>query len=500
MTTSADPGRPCACHVFQIESRSFAYDLGQNGVYEVDPLLGALINAQGNTRQMALLCRNHGDEAYARAMRELETVRSEEGAFRTEWPAIETGATPVDQPANTRHLTLSVTEQCNLRCRYCPYTTDLSGDRPHRDLHMSLETVRAALGLLDRPGPDDTPATVSFYGGEPLLRFDLIRQAVAEIRALGDPQPRLVIDTNGVLIDDAVADFVVVEGIELQISLDGPPDIHDRYRVDAAGRASHAAVVAGVERILARDPDATKRMVFASSLAPPFDLMRVVEYFADFPPYRTHGVGPEAMARIRFADLPGGDDAWPGNSGAVIRSRERELQTAAAAYVDSCRQGKRVEAPWPLLQIFDAELIRYHHRARGPLDDPWTPGGCCKPGDRKIFVRADGVLQPCERVDAAFSLGTTDTGPDPAVVTRMKQEFLAAVAPRCAECWAVRLCDLCFIPMASTWTADSSHPGQVPESACEGARRRAAHTLRLHTTLAVAGDGALDFLDDSRII
>lgn len=499
MAISADRDRPCACHVFEAADRTFVYDVGQNGVYEVDPLLGEVITACGDRQHLDELKREHGDEAVAGALTELRTARFEEGLFHAEWPEIALGRGLDPTPDGTGHLTLGVTEQCNLRCRYCPYTADEDADRPHRAVHMSWETARAALKLLRRPGPGEPPATVSFYGGEPLLNLDLIRRVVAEIRAQGDPQPRLVIDTNGVLIDDTVAEFVVAEGIELQISLDGPPDIHDRHRLDAAGRPTHAAVVAGVERILARDPGAARRMIFASTLAPPFDLMRVVDYFDDFPPYRTHDVGPEAMARIRFADLPGNGAAWADDPGAVSRSRARELRTATAAYLEFCLENRRDEAPWALLQLFDPELIRYHHRVRGPLEGPWTPGACCRAGERNLFVRADGLIQPCERVDAAFTLGAAHTGPDPEVIARMEREFLAAVAPRCATCWAVRLCDLCFIPMAATWKADASAPGQVPEAACAGARRRAAHTLRLHTTLAVAGRGALDFLDHSTI-
>jgi len=474
--------------------------MGQNRVYEVDPMLGAVIAAWGGEAELELLRREHGDD-FCRAVDELQAARAEEGLFGQDWPRLEPAGDLDIAPPDTGHLTMSVTEQCNLRCRYCPYTCGDSGDRPHRDVHMSLDTALSALRLLRRPGPDESPATVSFYGGEPLLRFDLIREVVREIRrADGDRPTRVKIDTNGVLVDDAIADFVVSEEIFLQISLDGPAEVHDRYRRDRAGRPSHAAAVAGVERILLRDPAANQRMVFSATLAPPYDLMAVIDYFADFPPYREHGVDPNAMAWVRFADLPGPESAWPDKPGALVQSRRRELHKAAAAYAAVCREGRRGEAPRALLQLFDQDLIRYHHRQRGPLAAGWTPGGCCRPGGRNLHVRANGVLQPCERLGSSFTMGTVEAGPDLAAVARMHREFNAAVANRCAGCWAVRLCDMCFTPLVATWTDDASAPAVVPEAACAAVRSRAAHTLRLHTALATAGDDALSFLENSVLL
>ncbi len=467
---------PLACHVFNAAGGTCAYDVATNEIYRVDPVLAALLSADGDAR--------HGAAAVARARRELYTAQREEGIFRDGWPELIAACDIERAPAVPGHLTLSLTEQCNLRCAYCPHTVGRVGERPHGDVHMSRGTAIAAIRSLAEADPPPPSPTVSFYGGEPLLRFDLIRELVEDARARTDwPRLRFIIDTNGTLIDDEVARFVVEHEVSLQISLDGPAEVHDRHR------CGHAAVLEGVRRVLALDRYAAHRLAFVAVLAPPYDLEHIEGFFREFSPYEEFGVAMPPHVRVLTADLEGTDLAEA--TAAHAPRLAEEMAAARGRYVRACAEGRHDEASPVLLSLFDGSLIRFHHRRRGPLMGPLVPGGCCRPGGRKLHVRADGQLQPCERVGTGLVLGEIGSGVDPAKAADLERAFHDQVAPRCRTCWAVRLCDLCFVSPARS--------GEIPETACAAVRRRVEATLRLHVELATRGPDALAFLEGSTV-
>lgn len=492
----------CACHVFETADGIHVYDVGTNEVYAVDEALGAVIAAGDDAAALGRARERFGAERFDAALAELAAARASEGVFGSTWPAIV--HPPFDKGGDfdgPDHLTLSVTEQCNFRCRYCPHTAGRADERPHTDVRMPPETALAALGLLRRRDPDGPPPTISFYGGEPLLELPLLRQVVRAAADLpGAERPRFVIDTNGALLDAEVAEFVAAEGIWLQISLDGPAEVHDRHRRRHDGEPSHAAVLEGIRTVLRHEPGAAARMTFMATLTPPYPFLQVAEYFADFPPFLEAGVGFPPRARIALAELEGLESGWPEDATERRRAARRGLVAAEVAYVKACRDGRRDEAPPALLQFFDDGLIRFHHRLRGPVPAGLVPGGCCRVGRRKLHVRADGTLQPCERLGTACTVGRVDPGVDPARVACLEREFHEALGDRCARCWAVRMCRLCFVAVARARDDESGQGVAIPETACAAQREQAARTLRLHATLGADGGRALAFLRDSTLI
>lgn len=135
---------------------------------------------------------------------------------------------------------------CNLDCEYCFFLSkealwEGQGQR------MSSQTLRAYLANYLNSQPDGD-VTVSWQGGEPTLRgLDFFREAVAVARELKRPRQRVrhAIQTNATLIDDAWAEFLARERFLVGVSIDGPAELHDRYRVNKAGRGTHEQVVRG---------------------------------------------------------------------------------------------------------------------------------------------------------------------------------------------------------------------------------------------------------------
>ena len=177
---------------------------------------------------------------------------------------------------------LKVASRCNLNCTYC-YVFNMGDEGWRRQPKLLSSAVESAVvqrlaELLER---QSKPFSVVLHGGEPLLLgaerlarlFASLRDAVSSCG--------LHLQTNGTLLDDRMLDMCAEHGVGISISLDGPEEITDRFRVDLRGKGSFNRVVAAVER-LQRHPAATS--LFSGLLAvidPRSDPSEVYKFFKD---------------------------------------------------------------------------------------------------------------------------------------------------------------------------------------------------------------------------
>ena len=140
-------------------------------------------------------------------------------------------------------LCLHIAHTCNLNCSYC----FASQGKYHgeREL-MSYEVGKRALDFLIENSGTRRNLEVDFFGGEPLMNFDVVKQLVAYARSIEKEKNknfRFTLTTNGVLVDDDVIEFSNREMSNVVLSLDGRKEVHDRYRVDYAGNGSWEKIV-----------------------------------------------------------------------------------------------------------------------------------------------------------------------------------------------------------------------------------------------------------------
>jgi uncharacterized protein len=148
---------------------------------------------------------------------------------------------------------LKVASRCNLNCTYC-YVYNMGDDGWRSQPKRMNEAVQAAvvMQLSDLVGLQGRPFSVVLHGGEPLLlgakRLDGL---LSSLRAALPAECGLHMQTNGVLLDEAILDVCANHGVGISISLDGPEDINDNFRVDLKGRGSQKRVMAAIERLRA---------------------------------------------------------------------------------------------------------------------------------------------------------------------------------------------------------------------------------------------------------
>lgn len=149
-------------------------------------------------------------------------------------------------------LCLHVAHTCNLNCEYCFAS---QGKYHGERALMSFEVGKRALDFLIENSGTRRNLEVDFFGGEPLMNWDVVKELVSYARVqekIYDKNFRFTLTTNGILIDDDVIDFANREMSNVVLSLDGRKEVHDRLRVDYTGRGSYDRIVPKFQEFVKR--------------------------------------------------------------------------------------------------------------------------------------------------------------------------------------------------------------------------------------------------------
>ncbi len=228
-------------HCYQLGGLNIVLDIFSGSVHVVDEVAYDLISEYESTEKDALLKKllaKYGNDPEV-SLSELEecyeqvTQLKEDGKLFTP-DTFSPMAQDLKQKTSgvVKALCLHVAHTCNLNCAYCFAS---QGNYQGKRALMSLETGKRALDFLIENSKGRTNLEVDFFGGEPLMNFDMIRALVGYARAREKETGknfRFTLTTNGVLIDKDVIDFANREMSNVVLSLDGRKEIHDHFRVD----------------------------------------------------------------------------------------------------------------------------------------------------------------------------------------------------------------------------------------------------------------------------
>ena len=314
-------------------------------------------------------------------------------------------------------LCLHVAHTCNLNCSYCFASQGkYHGDRAL----MPFEVGRRALDFLIENSGSRVNLEVDFFGGEPLMNWDVVKELVAYARTQEEPHNkkfRFTLTTNGMLIDDDVIDFANREMHNVVLSLDGRKEIHDRLRVDYAGQGSYDRIVPKFRELVERRGGKGYYMRGTFTHANP-DFTRDLFHMADL------GFDQLSMEPVVCA---------PSDPAALT---EEDLPIVLEQYEILAKEMLRREK--------EGRPITFYHYM---LD--LTGGPCiykrisgCGSGTEYMAVTPWGDLYPCHQFvgEEAYKLGDIWQG---VTNTAVRDEFKACNAyarPACADCWAKLYC------------------------------------------------------------
>ncbi|HET9262518.1 MAG TPA: radical SAM protein [Vicinamibacterales bacterium] len=384
-------------------------------------------------------------------------------AFGRDWEGV------VAKIQHERYLTIfELTQQCNLRCRYCVFGGGFEDRRTHSPLHMSLDVMRMTVASALAHGDALDEIALGFYGGEPLLAFDLLTAAVREVREhQGDKRVALNVTTNGTCLDTNKARFLREAGFNVLLSVDGPRHMHDRYRVFADGRGSYKATMRGLKVLLDVFDSVADERISLNMVVPSTSWLPYLEDFWDAEPW----VPRTLRVHASIVDAP---PALP-----PVAAPIGERQTLKSEWLSTVRHGTSQRTPLGS-SLFDFRMAKLHQR--GIFASPrktFFPNGCCIPGNRKVFVTADGAYRICERAYGVPAIGSVRRGLDLEQIRAIVEQYSEASCVDCLRCWAVGLCPLCF--------ADAYEGGRFnlarKRAACEDVRKELEADLALYGSI-----------------
>lgn len=370
--------------------------------------------------------------------------------------------------AIARKLTIEVTNGCNLRCKYCPYTINETLDKGKTHSHASISTQVAKLAILKyyhsyisqlekvrRFAENDislflerNPPAIGFYGGEALLKYRLIKELVEYTESLpwekhGVPLEKLTVNitTNATLLNREIIEFCILHKIFLSVSLDGPPSENDKNRVFKDGRGSGEIVERALELIKKISPDYLLRYVkIQAVMAPEYDQTEVYRYFSERT-WADHYAGVSMFSFLEYTDYRNQvaqPSVMPGLS-MVERIRSVYSETMSLEDLTDIINCDPLLKTW--LKFVYAVLVKTNDTPK--INENFF--NSCFVGKAGLFVDTDGRYHLCERSDFSIPIGDVHSGKDEGAIARIYAGYFEAMNSReCRNCWAVHFCTLCI--------------------------------------------------------
>lgn len=333
------------------------------------------------------------------------------------------GGRAAHPPLLLRTLVLMLTYSCNLACRYC-YEDREEGCVPPAGGgaatgEMSREAVRENVRfLLDHSG-ESRKVSVVLFGGEPLLRFPLVRDAVRQAREMAGERGKEIsfsLTTNGTLVTREIAGFLRENGVSVCVSIDGPRAVHDRNRPYASGRGSYEDVERGIAFLMENRNGAP----VAARVTLGRGAVDVRETFRHL-----RGLGFDEVGFAPASAAQGSDAALSEEELDLVLAGFRDLATGYAADV----RERRMPAFSNLTQI-----LSMVHRGE-PMPYP------CGAGIGMLAADPSGLFYPCHRL---CGVGDPMGDPSRGVARDARARFLDGARRRresgCEACWAKNFC------------------------------------------------------------
>ena len=314
-------------------------------------------------------------------------------------------------------LCIHIAHTCNLNCSYCFASQGkYHGDRAM----MSFEVGKRALDFLVENSGTRKNLEVDFFGGEPLMNFDVVKQMVEYARSIEKEHGknfRFTLTTNGMLIDDDVIEFANREMSNVVLSLDGRKEIHDRYRVDYAGNGSWEKIVPKFQKLVEARGGKNYYMRGTFTHANP-DFLEDIKQMLDL------GFNELSMEPVVCA--PGDPSELTAEDMPIVLDQYEKL---ASLMIERERAGKPFTFYHYMIDLTGGPCI--YKRISG-----------CGSGTEYMAVTPWGDLYPCHQFvgEEKFKLGDVWQG----VTNEAQQaEFCACnvyARPECRECWARLYC------------------------------------------------------------
>ena len=458
-------------HQFKLAGYNIVLDICSGSVHVVDEVAYDIISMFEETDKNEILTSLNKkyaerdditgsdiEECYT----QVEALKNQGKLFTPDTFADKAGDLKAKTSGVIKALCIHIAHTCNLNCEYCFAS---QGKYHGERALMSFETGKQALDFLVANSGTRRNLEVDFFGGEPLMNFDVVKQMVEYARSIEKEHNknfRFTLTTNGMLIDDDVIDFANREMSNVVLSLDGRKEIHDRYRVDYAGNGSWEKIVPKFQKLVEARGGKDYYMRGTFTHANP-DFLNDIKQMLDLG-FTELSMEPVVCAKGDPSELTDEDMV-------IVKKQYEEL---AQLMLEKDKEGKPFTFYHYMIDLTGGPCI--YKRISG-----------CGSGTEYMAVTPWGDLYPCHQFvgDDKFKLGDIWNGVDN---TEIQNEFLSCnvyAREECHDCWAKLYCSGGCA--ANAYHATGSIKG-IYKSGCELFRKRMECAIAVAVARAFAGE------------
>jgi len=467
-------------HCYKLNGYNIVLDVASGSIHSVDDVAYDLIRAYENldnhdidghqsalTKQMLSTYETLTEKDIMDLISDVEALKSQGKLFSSDTYG---DIADSNKKYELTALCMNVSHACNMSCAYCfagkgEYGGGEGGSNkgvPSANL-MNLETAKRAIDFLVEQSGNKSNLDVDFFGGEPLLNWQLVKDTVKYARSIEskcNKKFRFTLTTNGLLIDDDVIDFANKEIYNVVLSLDGRPEINDAMRKMPSSGGSYSEVVDKFKKIVEarRGKGYYMRGTFTHDN---MDFLNDILHMANLgykelsmEPVVTKGDDPLGFS---MDDLPG---------------LYKEYETLAVEMLEREKNGEGFSFYHYTLDLSGGPCV--HKRIAG-----------CGVGTEYLAVTPSGELYPCHQFvgDTSFLMGDVRSG---LTNNRLRDEFAACSIysrEECRDCWARFYCSG---GCAANAYNDSGSINGVSEFYCELFKKRIECAIMMNVARQVS--------------
>ncbi len=390
--------------------------------------------------------------------------------------------------SGTSQLILELTEQCNMRCKYCIYHEGYSDTRSFGVTSMPKSTALKSIDYMVEYG-DPEEVYITFYGGEPLLEFELLKDVIEYCKQkLSNRKLTFSFTSNLTLLTPEMIDyFSTVDNLNIMCSLDGPKDINDLYRVYADQSGSFDDTIRNLELLCNACKNNDGFNVSANGVyAPPYseekvkiidDFFSNLEFVPDNFTYQLGYPSPDTLPEELIDETYAGDLS--------LQNWQNEMFSQMKSF-NEFKESSII-----------SEYDRIHKRLITPRTSNNVPlNGCCIAGYRRLYVKTNGDFTPCERVGYCPTIGNVFTGINlDAIYSKYIFEYSDKWTEHCNDCWSAKLCSRCYVERMD------ENGVKIPVlETCDYERSSNIRSLQKYHHVLLTNPEKLDFLNSMETI
>ena len=335
---------------------------------------------------------------------------------------------------NLKGMVFQLSQNCNLKCRYCIFSGETILSRGHSNKNMTWEIAKKSIDFFATHSWFSEEVSFGFYGGEPLMAFDILKKSVEYIKEkMYDKTIHFQITTNGTLLTPKCIDFFKENDFDITVSLDGPEKIHNlNRRFSHNGQGSHSIIINHLKEFRDRYPNYYEQKVSYNSVVSDNDNWNVItDYFEK-----------EKLFASNSVTLNNVSDTY---LFASYRTSDRYMQKKTIEFHVLLGLVFNYKTNYYGTISNEVNRLKKQFTEMAPLPYYAHHQGPCMPGYRRLFVDIYGNLRVCEKTgekSGHMIIGNLDSGFDFNAVNRLLN--IGKISrDKCLSCRAIRHCRIC---------------------------------------------------------